>query len=448
MIHKLRTKFILTNMALVSLVLIIVFAVLMGSTSQRLAGQSLNAMRMALEWRGDRDLPRFEFSSPGESAPERWEAPDQRDSRQVMMVPVFCVSLTENGQLDSLYAPASVTVSNEVLVQAVDQALSSGQREGFLPDLGLRYLVEYGPEGETRIAFADRSWERENLQGLLLSSLLVGAGALLGFFLISLFLSRLATRPVEKAWKQQRQFVADASHELKTPLTVILANSGILLAHRQDTVARQAKWVEYIQEEAKRMKSLVEDMLFLAKSDAARLPAVHLPLDMSELAEGCLLPFEPVAFESGVNLESTIAPGLLVRGDAEQLRRLLYILLDNACKYAGSPGLVRVELIRCADRLRLTVTNSGPAIASEHLEHLFDRFYRADSARTRETGGYGLGLSIAKAIVLSHRGQISVTSTPEEGTRFTILLPLDRRTPHIRTSPAGSAPLPANKGRL
>ena len=159
------------------------------------------------------------------------------------MIPVFCVSLTEDGQVDAVYSQESVSVSDAVLEEAVSQALASGAREGVLNRLGLRYLVETSPEGETRIAFADRSWERQNLQGLLLTSLLVGVGALLGFFLISLFLSRLATRPVAKAWEQQRQFVADASHELKTPLTVILANSGILLSHREDPVAAQAKWV-------------------------------------------------------------------------------------------------------------------------------------------------------------------------------------------------------------
>ena len=371
MIRKLRIKFILTNMALVSLVLIVVFAVLMASTSQRLAGQSMAAMRMSLEWGEDRDPPRFEFSPSSEAMPEKWENRGGGEFQQVMMIPVFCVSLTEDGQVDAVYAQDSVSVSDQVLEEAVSQALESGTREGILNRLGLRYLVETGPDGKTRIAFADRNWERQNLQGLLLTSLLVGIGALLGFFLISLFLSELATRPVEKAWEQQRQFVADASHELKTPLTVILANSGILLSHREDTVGAQVKWIEYIQEEARRMKGLVEDMLFLAKSDAARLPATRLPVDMSELTEGCLLPFESVAFEAGVTLESDIRPGLYVNGDEGQLRRLVYILLDNACKYAGSGGAVAVVLSRTSDRLKLTVRNTGPAIPPEHLEHLF-----------------------------------------------------------------------------
>ena len=171
-----ENKFILTNMALVSLVLIVVFAVLMGSTSQRLAGQSLAAMRMSLEWGDDRDPPRFEFSPSSDMVPDKWADRGGGTFQQVMMIPVFCVSLTEDNQVDAVYAQDSVSVSDQVLEEAVSQALDSGTHEGILTKLGLRYLVETSPEGETRIAFADRSWERENLRGLLLTSLLVGMG--------------------------------------------------------------------------------------------------------------------------------------------------------------------------------------------------------------------------------------------------------------------------------
>ena len=427
MIKKLRFKFILTNMALVSLVLVIVFGVLVGSTSQRLSAQSVSAMRLALEWSELDDPPRFEFGPPPADLEEdayRQEARRNRgEDRQFMMIPVFCAALNEDSSVAALHFRDSVEVSDEVLEQAVAQALAKSSPSGVLPRLDLRYMVEVSADGVTHIAFADRSWERSNLNSLIGTSLLIGAGALLGFFLISLLLSKIATRPVEKAWEQQRQFVADASHELKTPLTVILANSGILLAHRDDTVARQAKWVEYIREEAQRMKGLVEDMLFLAKSDAARTAVSRIGVDMSETAESCLLPFESVAFEAGVSLACDIQPGLLVPGDEGQLRRLVLILLDNACKYAGEGGAVELLLCRAQEKVRLTVHNSGAPIPAEHLPHLFERFYRSDSARTREAGGYGLGLAIAKSIVDGHRGKITVASAPGAGTAFTVLLP-------------------------
>ncbi|SBV95512.1 ATPase/histidine kinase/DNA gyrase B/HSP90 domain protein [uncultured Eubacteriales bacterium] len=424
MIRKLKRKFILTNMLLVSIVLAVVFAVLVGSNYQQSVNQSVSAMRMALKWSDEAPPPRFEFNF-NSAPPLEGENGSRNGGRIFSMVPVFSVTVDANGTISAIQSGNNVTVSDEALNEAVDQALASGLEEGSLSRLNLRFLIER-TGGSTRIAFADRTQEWESLQRILLTSLPVGAGALLVFFLVSLFLSKLSVRPVETAWEQQRQFVADASHELKTPLTVILANSGILLSHKSDTLEHQAKWVEYIQEEAKRMKGLVEDMLFLAKSDAARSGAVRASVPISELVTGCVLLFESVAFESGVALESDVTPGLTFSGDEGQLRRLTMILLDNACKYAGDRGRVDVHLTRSQEKLKLTVRNTGTPIPPEHLEHLFERFYRADSARSRDAGGFGLGLAIAKSIVDGHKGKISVTSTETEGTVFTVLFPVGK----------------------
>ena len=229
---------------------------------------------------------------------------------------------------------------------------------------------------------------------------------------------------MERAWQQQRQFVADASHELKTPLTVILASTDIVLSHPSDLVSDQAKWLSNTREEARQMKGLVEDLLFLARSDDARLAFRPMETGLSQLVEGCLLPFEPVAFEAGVTLTAELSPGLTVQGDESQLRRLVRILLDNGVKYAGGPQpAVTVTLVRQQDKIRLTVHNTGDPIPPEHLPHLFERFYRADPSRDRAQGGYGLGLAIANSIVLSHRGRLTVTSTREAGTSFSVLLP-------------------------
>ena len=254
---------------------------------------------------------------------------------------------------------------------------------------------------------------------------MVGALALGVFFLISLLLSSLALRPAAAAWEQQRRFVADASHELKTPLTVILTNTGILLSHTGDPIAKQQKWVEYIRDEAQRMRTLVEDLLFLAKNDGERTGELQPePVALTELVWSALLPFEPVAFEQGVELVSDVEERIGIIGRADQLRRLVAILLDNAVKYAGPGGKVvlRLELGE-KNGVRLTVNNTGAPIPPEHLPHLFERFYRADDSRARASGGYGLGLSIAKSIVDKHRGTIAVTSTVEAGTTFTVKLP-------------------------
>ena len=415
MIRRLRRKFILINLLLVGLVLAVVFVLLIAANARRYADQSEAAMRMALSWREDEN-PRFEIGAP---PPDRGLA---EDGNRFTMVPVFAVTV-EDGSVTEINDGGRVEVSQETAEQAAEEALESGTDSGVLPSLNLRFLSEKRPDGVVRIAFADRGWEGSSLRNLILTCLLIWGLAMAAFFFVGLFLSALALRPVEAAWKQQRQFVADASHELKTPLTVILANTGIVLSHPSETISSQSKWLEYTQEEARQMKGLVEDLLFLAKSDAARQEFRPGQVDLSELVQGCLLPFEPVSFEAGVHLESQIESGLMLTGDEAQLRRLVRILLDNGVKYAGTCGKVSLTLNRQQDKLRLAVRNTGTPIPPEHLPHLFERFYRADSARDRSQGGYGLGLAIAKAIVDHHRGKISVTSTAETGTIFTVQLP-------------------------
>ena len=250
------------------------------------------------------------------------------------------------------------------------------------------------------------------------------AGSLLltAFFLISLFLARQTLRPVEEAWAQQRRFVADASHELKTPITVILANLGVLLAHPDEPIRANRQWLDNSREEAVRMKGLVEDMLFLARSDADQTPMVTERVNLSDLLWSSLLSFEPVAFEQGVEMHSTVEPEIFVQGAASQLQQLFAILLDNAVKYAGEHGKVWVNLRQKEGKTVLTVRNTGDPIPAGSLAHVFDRFYRVDEARTRERGGYGLGLAIAQRIAEGHGGRITAESTRESGTVFCVTL--------------------------
>ena len=409
MIQKLRRKFVLINMSLVFSVLLIVFSVFLYTNYQRLENTSKNDMKMALTRTSEKTPPKFEI---GGSKPQ--DLPPT--------TPIVCAVLDSDGEILKTVGQ-NAEISQQVLEQAVQQALEANTREGTISSLDLRFLRQDMPSG-VKIAFADRSHERDSIRSLLLSALLVGAGGLFAFFLISLYLARWALRPVERAWEQQRQFVADASHELKTPLTVILANIGILLSHRESTIEQQLKWVEYTGTEATRMKQLVDDLLFLAKSDARRMPPPQTPVDLSNIAWSSLLPYESVAFEQGVTLNSSIAPNLFILGDSGRLQQLIVILLDNACKYAGEHGIVTLTLEQVQSKARLMVNNTGALIPMDQLEQIFERFYRLDQSRARKTEGYGLGLSIAKTIVEAHGGKISAVSSAGAGTSFIVTLPL------------------------
>lgn len=413
MIKRLRVKFIAINMALVGLVLIIVFAAICISSYQQQKADSYRAMLMVLERDLDIPIQKFIIGHP---------RPATESGH--FFFPVVGVGVDLQGQILEM-DEGQVDVDEQTVRMVIEEALENGALEGIVRSLNLRYMIrptEYG----YRIAFADRSMEQASLRNLFLMLALVGLGGMLAFFFISVFLSRWALRPVQRVWAQQQQFVADASHELRTPLTVILANLDILRAQPESTLAAQAKWLDNTQTEAVHMKKLVDDLLFLARSDAASLQATPHVFPLSDLVWGCVLLFEPVAFELGVSLLSEVQSDLSLRGDEAQLRQLVHILLDNACKFAGKKGAVSLRLQCVQEHAVLTVANTGATIDAADLPHIFERFYRADKARAHTQGGYGLGLSIAERISAAHDGKISVTSDALHGTVFTVQLPLSR----------------------
>ncbi len=266
-----------------------------------------------------------------------------------------------------------------------------------------------------------------NTRTFLINCFLLFLVALVLFFLLSLYLSRLALKPVEKAWQQQNQFIADASHELKTPLTVILANLDILSSHEDRTIQDQSKWLNNTKEEASRMKQLVENLLFLARSDAGVINDVihsNTLVDFSNLVLKSTLIFESIAFENKVAMANEIENDIILNGCESQLKQVVSILLDNACKYAEKNGTIFIELKKSNHLAVLAVRNSGEVISPIEQTHIFERFYRTDKSRVRKEGGYGLGLSIAKTIIEHHKGKISVVSDPSDGTIFTVSLPL------------------------
>lgn len=413
MIQRLRIKFIVINMALVGLVLAIVFSAICISNYQQKKTESLLAMRVVLERTIDMPPQKFVIGR---------EKPMEETGH--FFFPVVGVTVNREGEILKT-DEGQVDVDEQTVRTVVEEALEKGSLEGIVHSLNLRYMIR-PTEGGYRIAFADRSLEQISLRNLLLMLTLVGLGGMLAFFGISVFLSHWALRPVQRVWAQQQQFVADASHELRTPLTVILANLDILRAQPESTLAAQAKWLDNTQTEAVHMKKLVDDLLFLAKTDAAALPMTPHSFPLSDLVWGSILLFEPVAFELGVSLQSNVQPDLSLRGDEAQIRQLVHILLDNACKFAGKKGAVSIRLKNEQEQAVLTVANTGAAIAAADLAHIFERFYRADKARAHTQGGYGLGLAIADRIVAAHDGRISVASDAQNGTVFTVLLPLSR----------------------
>ena len=329
------------------------------------------------------------------------------------------VSSDESYTIVSAFTTAQI--DSDVLSEASTRINSLDNGFGTFNDLGLHY-EKRTTVNATYVAFADTS-STSSWESLAVSLLIAAIAILVVFFVISFFLSNWALRPVKEAWESQKQFVADASHELKTPLTVILANNSILLKHSQDSIASQSQWIESTQVEAQNMQGLVNEMLELAQVES-RAAIEHSMLDFSDLVDGIALQFESVAFERGCEYRENVKEGLLVDGDESRLRKAVSTLIENALKYVDEKGVVTITL-RANDRKSiLEISNTGTAISKEDIPHIFDRFYRTDKARTSGTGGYGLGLAIAREIAREHNGDITCESNEKAGTVFTMTLPL------------------------
>ena len=379
MIRKLRTKFVCITMSFVTVMLLVIFAMV------------IFFMGLSLEMRSVQGMQDFFPGGPGDFRPEeRWS-------------PYFVAQVDGSGNV-AVSSRGWLEESDQAWMEdVIRRAMGREEPQGVFLEEGVRYRRTGYPGGQL-ILFADISQELQTMRQLILSCGLIGCGSFLVFLLISIWLARWAVGPVEQAWQQQKQFVADASHELKTPLTVILTGAELLQDGHQDPQLRQQS-VESILTMSRQMRGLVEALLELARVDNGAVATSFADTDLSGLAEMGVMTFEPVFYEKGLGLVSSIEPGLWVRGSESHLAQVLSILLDNAVKYSTPGGETRVTLRRQGNHLLLTVANPGPAISREDLENIFKRFYRVDKARSRD-GSYGLGLSIARRILEEHRGRL------------------------------------------
>ena len=423
MLQRLRRKIVLITMSLVGLVTVVAFVVVLGFVWHTEYADIHTALTRATT-NGPEDMLVLSVGS---------RHPDGRANAQEVVdgsgttLPITAVFLVDSASGAIYDSNADLVSMNEsVRDAAIGEALVADADEGQLRGLGVFYQRrETNVSDATMVAFADaRQFNRQ----ITTTAELTGCAcvAVLAVLLLaSVLLARVATRPVERTWEQQRRFVADASHELKTPLTVIIANNDILRSRPELSVGQQMRWVEGTASEATRMRGLIEDMLTLARDEEsdAQAKLEMADVDLSALVEQASLAFDAVAFETGVEVREQVAAGLTVRGDRAKLERLVKTLVDNAVKYAGMGGTVSIELSASGHKGRpvLNVNNTGPAIPHEELPHVFDRFWRSDTARTHQSnGGYGLGLAIAKSIAESHGARISVTSDAQSGTTFTV----------------------------
>jgi len=412
MFKKLRNKFLILNLVTITVMMLIAFTSIYIITYRNVQGEiniRLNKVSDAGH-KPNNNVPAVPLPGIEDLQPP----PDRSVSFTVVTDSQWNV-ITYNS-----FFEADIT-----FVEAAKKAVvAKGKNNGDFSLDGTNWAYTIKPiSNGYRIMFLDITQQKNMLTTLVYTFILVALAMLIVIYFISRFFANKSIKPVKEAFYKQKQFIADASHELKTPLAVINTNVDVLLSNSDDKISDQAKWLHYIKSESERMAKLTNDLLYLTQVDYSEVKMIFTDFNLSDTVENVLLTMEAVVFESNITLENNIEQGLFAHGNAEQIQQVVLILLDNAIKYTNSNGRIDVNLKKSHNTAVLTVSNTGEGIPSEHIDRIFDRFYRTDKSRARKTGGYGLGLAIAKAIVEQHHGKISVTSVPNEKTTFTVELP-------------------------
>ena len=338
--------------------------------------------------------------------------PDIRPAFQLSTF--YSVSLADDGTVLAVDNGEKGVYESEDLISMARELLNGNRLSGRRGNL--TYCVSHR-DGYTLVAFMDNTISESSLQMLLRNILIIGSIAIIVLFFISLYLSKQIIRPLEENDRKQKQFVSDASHELKTPVSVISANAELLSREIGEN-----KWLANIQYGNERMGGLVKQLLDLSRAENTEMPMTTV--DFSRTVMGEALAFESLAFDNGKTLQSDIEEGIYLNGNQTQLAQLTSVLLDNALRHSTGSD-IEISLRRHTHTAVLSVINEGEEIPPDQQEHLFDRFYRIDESRNSESQHYGLGLSIAKAIAENHGGTISVSCTDGK-IRFDVSLPVKK----------------------
>lgn len=416
MFKKLRNRFLLSNLLLTLLVLLGTFIVLFSlvylnarhDAERRLKALPTSAVENSVT------------SIPAAGSVGRYLVDIIVDGEHLGSSTFFKISVTSDGEIsksNSSYWQMEEAYRNMARIawtnRNIHQIIPLGQTKW-----QVIIVSSTNVSGDYDIFFMDVTSQQVLLQKLFHAFLGIAPLSLLAVFLISLLMANRAVRPITEAWYKQRRFVADASHELKTPLAVIAANADVLLLNAEENLQNRSKWIGYIKDETGRMSKLVNELLALAKIEDCNNPQAYQEFDLRRCASDACVALEAMAYEKGMRLECESGESVFIRSDEAKVRTILSILLDNAIKYTNEGGLILVRLKRHKAYTELSVENSGAGIPADALPHIFDRFYRVDQARENENGSFGLGLSIARSISEQLGATLEARSVPGDTTTF------------------------------
>ena len=403
MLKKLRIKFVAVIMSIVTVLFVVIIGLVLHLTMQNMKRESVQMMRgMAFR--------------PMMPAP--LHKPDNMPDH--IRLPYFTVRISDSGEITAFDGEYYDLTDQELLKKLVNAVQEESKETGVLSEYDLRFMKADNGRMNA-IVFADISSEKAMIRGLIRNAVMIGLIGYIIFFMISLMLAKWVTKPVEKSWNEQKQFIADASHELKTPLTIIMTNAE-MLSDKTCSPTDTDGFSRNILSTSKRMRGLVESLLELARLDNNKTQLQFSQIDLSKLISDSILPFEPLFYENDMELYADIDTDIIVQGNKDKLRQVVNILLDNALKYSDPADKITVKLKRRCSECILSVSGLGTPLTKAECENIFKRFYRVDQARN-DGQSYGLGLSIANSIIKAHNGKIWAESEHGYNT-FNVSVPL------------------------
>lgn len=424
MIKKLRAKLILACMFSLAVVLLVILGGVNLMSYQKVVSDADTVLSLLAA--NDGAFPKLR--APQEEKDEGYFAPfgtpgDKRDLfNQRIMSPetpyesrFFSVLLGEDGQAVETDTGQIAAVDAEQATDYAQKAAASGKISGFLDDY--RFLVQ-NESGGIRVIFLDCGRSLSSFRTTLLASVSLAVLGLAAVLFLLLILSRRIVRPMAESYEKQRQFITDAGHELKTPMTIISADADLA-----EMECGENQWLTDIRRQAQRLTALTNDLIYLSRMEEEQPKLQYIDFPISDVVEEMAQSFAAPARSQDKELQVQVQPMLSFKGDEKGIRQLVSILLDNALKYSPPGGQLALRLEKQGRNLLLTVSNTcAQPMEQDKLPHLFDRFYRTDQSRNSQSGGYGLGLSIAKSIVSAHKGKIRAES--HDGTQLTIQVTL------------------------
>ena len=414
MISKLRRKFIIVAMLSVTVVLTVLIAAINIFNFMKVIRDADNVLTILTENHGEFPQDPMPDSAhddmPGDRMNNGGRRKDQMSPEMRFEARFFSITLDGSGSVLSVDTGRIAAVDSSRAEELAESVFKSGKTKGFLNG----YRFERSDAGdEVLIVFYDCGRSLDNARSFLGISIMISAAGLLIVFALIALSSKAVIRPAAEAYEKQKRFITDAGHELKTPLAVINADCDVLDLEND---GGDNEWIADIRKQTERLTALTNDLIYLAKTEeGAKSDMVRIDFPLSDLVSEETESFKGLAKASGKTIETEIADGISFNGDQKAITQLISILLDNAIKYSPEGGTIRVALNATGTKTVLSVSNdTTQEFTKENFKRMFDRFYRTDGSRNSETGGHGIGLSIAKGITESHGGRIFASGSEKK----------------------------------